>query len=87
VAVRASREIVIDAAPEVILEALADVEAVPTWSSVHRRAHVVDRYDDGRPHHVKVTVKILVKHAKKTVLQAATEGLRAYIMGAVRPGA
>ena len=115
---------------------------------MHRRADVVDRYDDGRPHHVKVTVKILglidhemleyhwgrdwvvwdadstaqqhaqhveytlhpegdktrvrfditmepsaplpeflVKRAKKTVLQAATEGLRAYIMGAVRPGA
>ena len=58
-AVRASREIVIDAAPDAILDALADVEAVPTWSSVHKHAHVVDRYDDGRPHHVEVTVKVM----------------------------
>jgi uncharacterized protein YndB with AHSA1/START domain len=51
--------VVFDAPPEAILEAIADVEAVPSWSSVHRQAHVVDTYPDGRPHHVKVTVKIL----------------------------
>jgi hypothetical protein len=59
VAVRASREIVIDAPPEVILDALADVEAAPTWSSVHKHVHVVDRYPDGRPRLVKATVKVL----------------------------
>jgi hypothetical protein len=59
VAVRATREIVIDAPPEVILEALADVGSVPSWSSVHKRAEVVDNYPDGRPHHVKVTVKVI----------------------------
>jgi hypothetical protein len=59
VAVRASREVVIDAPPEVILEALADVGSVPSWSSVHKRAEVVDTYPDGRPHHVKVTVKVI----------------------------
>ena len=58
-AVRASREIVIDAPPEVILEALADVGSVPSWSSVHKRAEVIDSYPDGRPHHVKVTVRIV----------------------------
>lgn len=145
VAVRASREIVIDAPPEAILEALADVDAVPSWSSVHKRAEVIDTYPDGRPHHVKVTVKViglvdqefleyhwgpdwlvwdaektihqhgqhveytlqregdqktrvrfditlepsapipefLVKRARKTVLQAATEGLRRRVMGGV----
>jgi len=31
--------------------------------------------------------EFLVKRAKKTVLQVATEGLRAYVMGAIRPGA
>jgi hypothetical protein len=141
VAVRASREIVIDAPPEAILDALADVEAVPTWSSVYKHAHVVDRYDDGRPRRVKVTIKVLglvdhevleyhwgptwvvwdadrtsrqhaqhveynlrpegdktrvrfditvepyapvpqflVKRVKKTVLAAATEGLRRYVL-------
>jgi hypothetical protein len=58
VAVQASREVVIDAPPEVILEALADVVSVPTWSSVHKRAEVIDSYPDGRPHHVKVTIRV-----------------------------
>ena len=59
VAVRASREIVIDAPPEAVLDALADVESVPTWSPIHKHAHVVDRYDDGRPRHVEVTIRML----------------------------
>ena len=142
-AVQASREIIIDATPEVILDALADVSAVPLWSSVHKKAEVLDTYSDGRPHHVKVTVKVigivdqevlefhwgpdwlvwdakttmqqhgqhveytlrregetrtrlrfditlepsaplpefLVNRARKRVLEAATEGLRDFIMG------
>jgi uncharacterized protein YndB with AHSA1/START domain len=59
VAVRASREVVIDAPPEAVMDALADVEAVPSWSSVHTRAEVIDTYEDGRPHHVMVTVKLM----------------------------
>jgi uncharacterized protein YndB with AHSA1/START domain len=59
VAVRASREIVIEAPPEAIMDALADVDALPSYSSVHKRVEVVDRYDDGRPHHVRVAVKVL----------------------------
>jgi uncharacterized protein YndB with AHSA1/START domain len=58
-AVRASREIVIEAPPEAIMDALADVDALPSYSSVHKRVEVVDRYDDGRPHHVRVAVKVL----------------------------
>ena len=58
VAVQASREVVIDAPPEVILGALADVGSVPSWSSVHKRAEVIDSYPDGRPHHVKVTIRV-----------------------------
>jgi carbon monoxide dehydrogenase subunit G len=141
-AVRASREIVIDAPPEAVLDALADVESVPAWSPIHKHAHVVDRYDDGRPRRVKVTIRMfgfldhetleyhwgrdwvvwdaertaqqhaqhveytlqregdatrvrfdvtvepsaplpqfLVKRAKKTVLAAATEGLRRFVLG------
>ena len=38
---------------------LADVGAVPLWSSVHKKAEVIAAYPDGRPHHVKVTVKVL----------------------------
>jgi hypothetical protein len=58
VAVQASREVVIDAPPELILGALADIGSVPTWSSVHKRAEVIDRYPDGRPHHVKVSIRV-----------------------------
>jgi uncharacterized protein YndB with AHSA1/START domain len=49
---------VIDAPPEVIMEALADMDAVPSWSSVHKRVEVVDKYPDGRPHHVKVAIAV-----------------------------
>jgi Polyketide cyclase / dehydrase and lipid transport len=59
VAVQASREIIIDAPPEAILDALADIGSVPLWSSVHKKAEVIDTYPDGRPHHVKVTVKVI----------------------------
>lgn len=59
VAVRASREIVIDAPPDVILDALADVGVLSLWSPVHKRIEVLDRYADGRPHHVKATIRIL----------------------------
>jgi len=47
VAVRASREILIDAPPEVILEALADVGSLSLWSPVHKRIEVLDWYADG----------------------------------------
>jgi uncharacterized protein YndB with AHSA1/START domain len=58
-AVQASREILIDAPPDLVLDALADIGSVPVWSSVHKKAEVIDTYPDGRPHHVKVTVKVL----------------------------
>lgn len=41
------------------MEALADIGSVPSWSSVHKRAEIIDTYPDGRPHHVKVTVKVI----------------------------
>jgi len=40
------------------MEALADVDAVPSWSAVHKRCEVVDTHPDGRPHHVRVTIKV-----------------------------
>jgi hypothetical protein len=58
VAVRASREILIDAPPEVIMEALADVGSMLVWSPIHKRIEVLDWYVDGRPQHVKATIKI-----------------------------
>jgi hypothetical protein len=59
VAVRATREIVIEAPPEAIMDALADVEALPSYAPAYRRAEVLDRYEDGRPHPVRIAVKVL----------------------------
>jgi hypothetical protein len=59
VAVQASREVIFDAAPEAIVDVLADIDAVPSWSALHKNAEVLDRHPDGRPHHVKATLKIM----------------------------
>ena len=58
-AVQASSEIVIDAPVDVIVDALADMDTVPSWSAVHKKAKVVNTYPDGRPHHVKVTIRVV----------------------------
>src|SRR5215208_609851 len=58
-AVRTSREIVIEAPPEAIMDALADVEALLSDTPAYRRAEVLDRYDDGRSHHVRLAVRVL----------------------------
>ena len=58
-AVRASREVVFDAPAEAILDVFADIDAVPSWSALHKSAEVLDRHPDGRPHHVKATLKIM----------------------------
>ncbi|WKG02649.1 SRPBCC family protein [Mycolicibacterium sp. HK-90] len=52
-----SREVVIEATPEEILDVVADVEATPTWSPQYQRAEILETYDDGRPKQVKMTVK------------------------------
>lgn len=59
VAVKASREFVVDAPPAVVMEALTDVGVLSTWSPLHKHLEVIDRYPDGRPHHVKAVVRIL----------------------------
>jgi uncharacterized protein YndB with AHSA1/START domain len=58
-AIRTSREILIEAPRTAVMKALADVDALPSYSAMHKRAEVVDRYPDGRPHHVRVKVRVL----------------------------
>ena len=41
------------------MEALTDVGALSSWSPLHKHIEVIDRYPDGRPHHVKTTIRIL----------------------------
>src|SRR4051812_15267403 len=52
-----SREVVIEATPEEIIDVVADVEATPTWSPQYQRAEILDSYPDGRPKRVKMTIK------------------------------
>lgn len=56
-AVTDTREVVIEATPEEILDVIADVESAPTWSPQYQSVEVLDRYDDGRPKTVKSKVK------------------------------
>ena len=56
-AVKDSREVVIEASPEEILSVIADVKSAPTWSSQYQSAEVLDTYKDGRPKQVKMKVK------------------------------
>jgi hypothetical protein len=41
------------------MEALTDVGVLSSWSPLHKNIEVIDRYPDGRPHHVRTTIKIL----------------------------
>ena len=56
-AVKDSREVVIEASAEEIFDVLADVESVPTWSPQYQSAEVLDTYDDGRPRRVRMKIK------------------------------
>ena len=52
-----SREVVIEATPEEILDVIADVESTPTWSPQYQRSEILERYPDGRPKQAKMTIK------------------------------
>jgi ribosome-associated toxin RatA of RatAB toxin-antitoxin module len=56
-ATKDSREVVIEATPEQILDVIADVEATPSWSPQYQKAEILERFADGRPKQVKMTVK------------------------------
>jgi hypothetical protein len=56
-AIKESREIVIEASPEEILDVIADFEAMPEWSGPHVSAAILDTGADGRPSQVNMKVK------------------------------
>ena len=56
-AVSDSREVVIEATPEEILDVIADVESTPTWSPQYQSCEVLEAYENGRPKRVKMKVK------------------------------
>lgn len=56
-AIKETREVVIEASPEEILDVVADFERMPEWSSAHQSAEILERNADGRPTKVKMKVK------------------------------
>ncbi len=56
-AIKETREIVIEASTEEILDVIADFEAMPEWSGPHQSAEILETGDDGRPSQVKMKVK------------------------------
>ena len=56
-AVKESREVVIEASPKEILDVVADVEAMPEWSSIHQSAEVLERDEQGRPRRARMKVR------------------------------
>ena len=58
-AVSDSREVVIEATPEEILDVIADVKTAPDWSSQHQGAEILDTVENGRPGRVKLKLKTM----------------------------
>jgi len=59
VAITETREVVIDATPDEILDVLFDLESLPEWSSVHRKIEILERDDQGHPSRSKQVVKLV----------------------------
>ena len=56
-AIKESREIVIEASPEEVLDVIADLESLTEWSAPHQSSEVIEWGDDGRPSVAKMKVK------------------------------
>lgn len=56
-AINETREVVIEASPQEILDVIADLDTVTEWSSAHQSAEVLERDAGGRPAKVKMKVK------------------------------
>ena len=58
-AVSDSREVVIEATPEEIMDVIADVKSAPDWSSQHQGAEILEEDANGRPGKVKLKLKTM----------------------------
>ncbi|UXA04702.1 SRPBCC family protein [Mycobacterium sp. SMC-2] len=58
-AVTESREVVIEATPDEILDVLFDLESLTDWSSVHQEVEVLERDDQGHPIRSRQVVKLV----------------------------
>lgn len=58
-AVTESREVVIDATPDEIMDVLIDLESLTQWSSAHKEVEVLERDERGRPSKSRQVVKVV----------------------------
>lgn len=58
-AITESREVVIDATPDEIMDVLLDLESLTEWSSVHQKVEILERDEQGRPSKSRQTVKLV----------------------------
>lgn len=58
-AITDSREVVIDASPDEIMDVLFDLESLTEWSSFHKKVEILERDDEGHPSKSRQTVKIV----------------------------
>lgn len=72
-AVTAKTEFDLDATPEVIMEILLDVPALPEWSGPHKEAEVLTTHDDGSPARARMVVSAVGVSDEQTVDYTWTE--------------
>jgi Polyketide cyclase / dehydrase and lipid transport len=58
-AVTDSREVVIEATPDEIMDVLFDLESLTEWSSAHQKVEILERDEQGRPSKSRQVVKIV----------------------------
>jgi hypothetical protein len=58
-AVTETRQVVIEASPDEIMDVLFDLEALTEWSSTHQKVEVLARDDEGHPTTSRQVVKIV----------------------------
>lgn len=58
-AVTESREVVIEATPDEIMNVLFDLESLTEWSSTHQKVEVLERDEQGHPTRSRQVVKIV----------------------------
>lgn len=58
-AITETREVVIDATPDEIMDVLLDLESLTEWSSFHKKIEILERDKDGHPSKSRQAVEIV----------------------------
>jgi hypothetical protein len=59
VAITETRDIVIEATPDEIMDVLVDLDSLTEWSSAHQEVEILERDDGGRPSKSRQVIKIV----------------------------